>query len=71
MIPAQRPYPTALTQRKPERASVFLITGEYLPKFKKIIPHDYKKMMSAIASMERGGGDQAQTEAFIRSSAKQ
>lgn len=31
---------------------------EYLPKFKKIIPHDYKKMMSAIASMEEKGYEQ-------------
>ena len=42
--------------------------GEYLPKFKKIIPHDYKKMMSAIASMEEKGmsSDQAQIEAFYQ-----
>ena len=41
---------------------------EYLPKFKKIIPHDYKKMMSAIASMEEKGmsSDQAQIEAFYQ-----
>ena len=28
---------------------------EYLPKFKKIIPHDYKKMMSTIGQMEVKG----------------
>lgn len=41
---------------------------EYLPKFKKIIPHDYKNMMSAIASMEEKGmsADQAQIEAFYQ-----
>ncbi|MGN0593716.1 MAG: glutamate synthase large subunit, partial [Hominimerdicola sp.] len=41
---------------------------EYLPKFKKIIPHDYKKMMSAIASMEEKGlsTEQAQIEAFYQ-----
>ncbi len=41
---------------------------EYLPKFKKIIPHDYKKMMSAIASMEERGLDheQAKIEAFYQ-----
>ena len=41
---------------------------KYLPKFKKIIPHDYKKMMSAIASMEEKGmsSDQAQIEAFYQ-----
>ena len=41
---------------------------EYLPKFKKIIPHDYQKMMSAIVSMEEKGlsSDQAQIEAFYQ-----
>ncbi len=41
---------------------------EYLPKFKKIIPHDYKKMMTAIVSMEEKGlsSDQAQIEAFYQ-----
>ena len=41
---------------------------EYLPKFKKIIPHDYKNMMSAIASMEEKGmsAEQAQIEAFYQ-----
>lgn len=41
---------------------------EYLPKFKKIIPTDYKKMMSAIASMEEKGlsNEQAQIEAFYK-----
>ena len=41
---------------------------EYLPKFKKIIPHDYKKMMSAIASMEEKGlsSEQAKIEAFYQ-----
>ena len=41
---------------------------EYLPKFKKIIPHDYKRMMSAIASMEEKGmsSDQARIEAFYQ-----
>ncbi len=39
---------------------------EYLPKFKKIIPHDYKKMLEAIAKMEEKGlnPEQAQIEAF-------
>lgn len=41
---------------------------EYLPKFKKIIPHDYKEMMAAIASMEEKGlsSEQAQIEAFYQ-----
>ncbi len=38
----------------------------YIPKFKKIIPYDYKKMMSAIASFEEKGlsPEQSQIEAF-------
>lgn len=38
----------------------------YLPKFKKIIPYDYKKMLNAIAKMEEKGlnPEQAQIEAF-------
>ena len=41
---------------------------EYLPKFKRIIPHDYKKIMTAIVSMEEKGlsSDQAQIEAFYQ-----
>ncbi len=40
--------------------------SEYLPKFKKIIPHDYKKMMMTIVQMEEKGlsSEQAQIEAF-------
>lgn len=39
---------------------------QYLPKFKKIIPHDYKKMMNLIVQMEEKGlsSEQAQIEAF-------
>ena len=39
---------------------------EYLPKFKKIIPYDYKKMLNTIAKMEEKGlnPEQAQIEAF-------
>lgn len=39
---------------------------EYLPKFKKIIPYDYKKMLETIARMEQKGlnPEQAQIEAF-------
>ncbi len=39
---------------------------EYLPKFKKIIPNDYKKMMSKVAQMEVKGlsSEQALIEAF-------
>ena len=40
--------------------------GEYLPKFKRIIPHDYKKMLNTIVQMEEKGlsSEQAQIEAF-------
>ena len=40
--------------------------SEYLPKFKKIIPYDYNRMMMAIVQMEEKGlsSDQAQIEAF-------
>ena len=39
---------------------------EYLPKFKKIIPNDYNRMLSAIVKMEEKGlsSRQAQIEAF-------
>ena len=39
---------------------------EYLPKFKKIIPHDFKRMMNTIVQMEEKGlsSEQAQIEAF-------
>ena len=38
----------------------------YLPKFKKVLPHDYDRMLRLIASMEEKGLDseQAQMEAF-------
>ncbi|MFV0465359.1 MAG: glutamate synthase large subunit [Lachnospiraceae bacterium] len=40
--------------------------SEYLPKFKKIVPHDYQRMMLAIVQMEEKGlsSEQAQIEAF-------
>ena len=40
--------------------------GEYLKKFKKVLPHDYDKMLRLIAQMEEKGQDseQAQIEAF-------
>ena len=39
---------------------------EYLPKFKKIIPEDYEKMMTTILQMEEKGfsAEQAKIEAF-------
>ena len=41
--------------------------SEYLPKFKKIVPHDYRRMMNAIVQMEEKGlnSEQAQIEAFL------
>ena len=40
--------------------------SEYLPKFKKIIPYDYKQMMMTIVQMEEKGlsSEQAAIEAF-------
>ena len=43
--------------------------AEYLPKFKKIIPYDYKKMIALSAKLEEKGmsTEQAQMEAFYES----
>ena len=43
-----------------------LQTSLNLPKFKKVLPHDYDKMLRLIAQMEEKGEDseQAQMEAF-------
>ena len=40
--------------------------SEFLPKFKKVLPYDYDRMLRLIASMEERGldGEQAQIEAF-------
>lgn len=40
--------------------------SNYLPKFKKIMPHDYRRMMNTIVLMEEKGlsSEQAQIEAF-------
>lgn len=40
--------------------------SEYLPKFKKIVPYDYKNIMNTIVQMEEKGlsSEQAQIEAF-------
>ena len=40
--------------------------SDYLPKFKKIIPRDYERMLEAIVQMEKKGlsSEQAQIEAF-------
>ena len=41
---------------------------EYLPKFKKIIPHDYKTIIQSIAAFEGKGlsVDEAKIEAFYQ-----
>lgn len=45
---------------------------EYLPKFKKIIPHDYRTMLQTIVQMEEKGlsSEQAQIEAFFANKGK-
>jgi glutamate synthase (NADPH) large chain len=45
---------------------------DYLPKFKKIIPHDYRRMMQTIVLMEEKGlsSEQAQIEAFFANTRK-
>ncbi len=44
----------------------------YLPKFKKIIPHDYRRMLQTIILMEEKGlsSEQAQIEAFFANTKK-
>ena len=46
---------------------------EYLPKFKKIIPHDYERVLKTIVQMEEKGlsAEQAQIEAFYANTRKQ
>ena len=46
---------------------------EYLPKFKKIIPGDYKRMLQLSAQFEKQGMDResAQIEAFYASTRAQ
>ena len=45
---------------------------EYLPKFKKIIPHEYNRMLMTIVQMEEKGlsSEQAQIEAFYANTRK-
>lgn len=46
--------------------------GEFLPRFKKILPHDYRRMMNTIVQMEEKGlsSEQAQIEAFYANTRK-
>ncbi len=46
--------------------------NEYLPKFKKIIPHDYERVLKTIVQMEEKGlsAEQAQIEAFYANTRK-
>ncbi len=50
----------------PKGREVLAHFGEYLPKFKKVIPYDYHNMQTAIVQMEEKGYnvEQAQIEAF-------
>lgn len=45
---------------------------EYIPRFKKIIPHDYRRMLQTIAQMEEMGlsSEEAQIEAFYANTRK-
>jgi len=45
---------------------------EYLPKFKKIMPHDYRRMLKTIAKLEEKGisNEEAQIEAFYVNAGK-
>jgi glutamate synthase (ferredoxin) len=45
---------------------------DYLPKFKKIIPHDYRRVLQTIVQMEEKGlsSEQAQIEAFYANTRK-
>lgn len=45
---------------------------EYLPKFKKIMPHDYRRMLKTIAELEKKGisYEKAQIEAFYANAGK-
>ena len=55
----------ALIKRN-NRKEIFDHFAEYLPKFKKVVPHDFKKMQQSIAWMEEKGlsSEAAQMEAF-------
>lgn len=58
-----------VTMTDSERGKEILANfSDYLPKFKKIIPHDYQAMLQAIAQMEEKGlsNEQAQIEAFYQ-----
>lgn len=50
----------------PKRKEILDNFSEYLPKFKKVIPYDYNRMLMAIVQMEEKGlsSEQAQIEAF-------
>ena len=50
----------------PRAKAILADFGHYLPKFKKILPHDYDHMLRLIARAEEKGLDneQAQLDAF-------
>ena len=61
----------ALTN-SPKGKEILSSFKDYLPKFKKIIPHDYERMLRAIVQMEEKGlsAEQAQIEAFYANRAQ-
>ena len=48
--------------RSPRGKEILDNFGEYLPKFKKVLPHDYDKMLRLIAQMEEKGEDSEQAQ---------
>ena len=56
----------------PKGRRILAAFGEYLPRFKKIIPNDYKRLVQLASQFEEQGvtPDQAQIEAFYASLAK-
>ena len=56
----------------PKGRRILAAFGEYLPRFKKIIPNDYKRLVQLASQFEEQGvtPEQAQIEAFYASLAK-
>ena len=62
----QRFYTCLLYTSSPKAGRILANFGAWLPKFKKILPHDYDRMLRTIAWYEAQGMGrvQAETEAF-------
>ena len=56
----------------PKSRRILAAFGEYLPRFKKIIPNDYKRLVQLASQFEEQGvaPEQAQIEAFYASLAR-